>query len=81
VEILVGTPWEMIDQMPDITKLYVMEVIKTMLQIGVVIELFILAEVRTTLTIIAFIHIAITIIVFEGARTIITITIINITIE
>ena len=71
----------MIDQMPDITKLYVIEVIKTMLQKGVVTELFILAEVRTTLTIIAFIHIAITIIVFEGARTIITITITNITIE
>ena len=71
----------MIDQMPDITKLDLMEVIKTMLQKGVVIELFILAVVRTTPTIIAFIHIAITIIVFGEARTIITITITNITIE
>ena len=67
--------------MPDIAKLDLMEVIKTVRQKGVVVELLILAEVRTTPTIIAFIHIAIIIIVFEGARTIITITITNITIE
>ena len=67
--------------MPDIAKLDLMELIKTVRQKGVVIELLILAEVRTTPTIIAFIHIAIIIIVFEGARTIITITITNITIE
>ena len=67
--------------MPDIAKLDLMEVIKTVRQKGVVIELLILAEVRTTPTIIAFIHTAIIIIVFEGARTIITITITNITIE
>ena len=81
MEILAGTLWEMIDQIPDITKLDPMEVINIIRQKGVVIELLILAEVRITPTIIAFIHIAITTIVFEGVRTIITITITNITIE